>query len=68
MYSHVNASMDTQQHHICNADGDFLIVPQKGSLVVHTELGRIGVMPTEICIVPRGIIFQVVLPETYPNL
>ena len=42
-----------------NSDGDFLIVPQTGSLYITTELGRIVVEPTESCVVPRGIKFGV---------
>jgi homogentisate 1,2-dioxygenase len=38
-----------------------LMVPQLGSLVVHTELGRLGVKPGEICVVPRGIKIKVEL-------
>lgn len=42
-----------------NADGEMLIVPQTGSLQICTELGRLIVHPTEIVVIPRGIVFQV---------
>eukprot|EP00834_Sanchytrium_tribonematis_P003145 NODE_113_length_18482_cov_1.630746.p8 type:complete len:320 gc:universal NODE_113_length_18482_cov_1.630746:3933-2974(-) len=42
-----------------NSDGDYLIVPQQGTLDILTELGRLIVEPLEICIIPRGIRFQV---------
>jgi homogentisate 1,2-dioxygenase len=42
-----------------DADGELLIVPQQGTLVVHTELGVLDVEPGEICAVPRGIKFRV---------
>jgi len=42
-----------------NSDGDLLIVPQVGSLLLLTELGRLIVHPTEICVIPRGIVFSV---------
>ena len=42
-----------------NSDGDFLIVPQLGTLEVITELGRMIVPPQEICVIPRGIVFSV---------
>ncbi len=45
--------------HMYNSDGDFLIVPQQRTLWVQTELGRMTVMPGEICILPRGIVFTV---------
>jgi homogentisate 1,2-dioxygenase len=47
---------------MCNADGDFLIVPQQGSLLFITEMGKLHVRPSEIIVVPRGIKFSVV-PE-----
>ena len=46
-----------------NADGDLLIVPQAGKLLVRTECGHMEVAPTEICVIPRGIKFQVRLPD-----
>ncbi|KAG0652769.1 Homogentisicase [Hyphodiscus hymeniophilus] len=46
-----------------SADGDFLIVPQHGVLDIRTELGKILVRPNEICVIPRGIRYQVMLPE-----
>ncbi|KAI6170319.1 Homogentisate 1,2-dioxygenase [Aphelenchoides besseyi] len=42
-----------------NADGDFLIVPQLGSLNITTEFGRMRVDPLEICVIPQGIRFAV---------
>lgn len=42
-----------------NADGDFLIVPQTGTLRIFTEMGRMEVNPNEICVIPRGIKFKV---------
>lgn len=42
-----------------NSDGDFLIVPQQGSLLVTTEFGRMLVEPNEICVIQRGIRFNV---------
>lgn len=46
-----------------SADGDFLIVLQHGVLDIQTELGRILVRPNEICVIPRGIRYRVMLPE-----
>src|SRR5580658_10317921 len=46
-----------------DADAELLIVPQQGSLLVVTELGRIGVEPHEIVVVPRGVRFRVELPD-----
>jgi homogentisate 1,2-dioxygenase len=44
-----------------DADGELLIVPQQGALLVRTELGVMSVAPGEICVVPRGIRFRVEL-------
>lgn len=41
-----------------NADGDFLIVPENGGLKIATEFGVMHVEPWEICVIPRGIKFQ----------
>jgi homogentisate 1,2-dioxygenase len=46
-----------------SADGDFLIVPQAGSLSIKTELGRLVVNPKEIGVIPRGIKFAVDVSE-----
>jgi homogentisate 1,2-dioxygenase len=56
-----NASM--QRRAFSDADGELLIVPQAGSLLIDTELGRLGVSPGQIVVVPRGFKFRVQLPE-----
>lgn len=42
-----------------NSDGDFLIVPQLGSLNITTEFGKLHVSPKEIIVIPRGIKFSI---------
>ena len=46
-----------------NADGDFLIVPERGTLDIQTELGHLLVRSNEIVVIPRGIRFRVMLPD-----
>jgi homogentisate 1,2-dioxygenase len=46
-----------------NFDGELLIVPEQGSLLIVTELGVLEVEPCEIALIPRGIKFRVELPE-----
>ena len=46
-----------------NSDGEMLLVPQQGRLVLATELGVLDVAPGEIAVVPRGIKFRVDLPD-----
>ena len=46
-----------------NADGEMMLVPQQGELVLSTELGKLSVAPGEIAVVPRGMKFRVELVE-----
>ena len=46
------------------SDGDLLIVPQKGSLKITTEFGKMIVNPNEICVIQRGMRFSVEIKET----
>ncbi|UXR64443.1 homogentisate 1,2-dioxygenase [Bdellovibrio bacteriovorus] len=52
-------SKDMGSRYFMNADGDFLLVPQKGSLHVKTEMGLIEMEPGEIAVIPRGMKFQI---------
>lgn len=44
-----------------NSDGEMLIVPEMGEILIQTELGRIGLRPGEIAVIPRGVRFRVML-------
>ncbi|KAF2158854.1 hypothetical protein M409DRAFT_71414 [Zasmidium cellare ATCC 36951] len=46
-----------------SADGDLLVILQQGVLDIRTELGYLLVRPNEICVIPRGIRYNVALPE-----
>jgi homogentisate 1,2-dioxygenase len=48
-----------------DADGELLIVPQLGHLLLVTELGVIEVGPGEIAVVPRGVKFRVELLDAH---
>ena len=61
------ANKDMTDRFFFNADGDLLIVPQAGRLLIRTEFGRLDVEPTEICVIPRGVKFQVRLPDKTSN-
>lgn len=54
-----NRSMDDSC--LANADGDLLLVPQMGRLLVTTEFGKLHVPPGEVCVVQRGMRFSVAL-------
>lgn len=59
---HVHLYHFTQSHahrYLMNADGDYLFVPQTGTLQIKTEMGVMTVEPCEIAVVPRGMKFQV---------
>ncbi|PNY27490.1 Homogentisate 1,2-dioxygenase [Tolypocladium capitatum] len=49
-----------------SADGDLLIVPQEGDLDVRTEFGWLLVRQMEICVIPRGVKYQVHLRHGRP--
>jgi homogentisate 1,2-dioxygenase len=44
-----------------DADGDLLIVPERGGLILRTELGILDANPGEIALIPRGMKFRVEL-------
>lgn len=56
-----NRSMD--KRFLCDADGELLIVPQEGRIELATEMGRLLLEPQEIAVIPRGVRFQVRLPD-----
>lgn len=57
------ANRSMQGRFFYNADGEMLIVPQQGRLLLATELGRLEVEPQEIAVIPRGVRFRVELPD-----
>ena len=57
------ANISMQDRFFCNADGELLVVPQLGGLLLHTECGILDVAPGEISVIPRGIKFRVVLQD-----
>lgn len=44
-----------------NSDGELLIVPERGGLLIRTELGLLRAEPGEVALVPRGVRFRVEL-------
>ena len=57
------ANRSMAQRALVNADGEMLLVPQQGRLVLTTELGILDVKPGEVALVPRGMAFSVALPD-----
>lgn len=56
-----NSSMKNRAFY--NADGDFLIVPQAGNLLIFTEFGKMQVKPNEIAVIQQGMRFSVHISE-----
>jgi homogentisate 1,2-dioxygenase len=52
-----NRSMD--RRYFYNADAEMMLVPQQGSLLIFSELGKIETAPGEIAVIPRGVKFSV---------
>ncbi|MFR9673966.1 homogentisate 1,2-dioxygenase [Streptomyces sp. TR06-5] len=46
-----------------DADGELLIVPERGGLLLHTEFGLLRADPGHVALVPRGVRFRVELAE-----
>ncbi|KZL28970.1 homogentisate 1,2-dioxygenase [Pseudovibrio sp. WM33] len=64
MAAHVYlANSDMEDEYFYSADGELLVVPQIGRLKIATEFGVIDLEPLEICILPRGVVFKVSLPD-----
>ena len=57
------AGRSMERRAFVNADGEMLLVPQQGRLVITTELGVLDVKPGEIAVLPRGMAFKVALPD-----
>ncbi|MFC9425145.1 homogentisate 1,2-dioxygenase [Streptomyces sp. NPDC056987] len=54
---HANAPMTDRV--FSDADGELLIVPERGGLLIRTELGLLAARPGEVALIPRGVRFRV---------
>ena len=59
------ANADMGQRALVNADGEMLLVPQLGRLLIDTEMGRLAVAPGEVALLPRGVAFSIALPDSH---
>ncbi len=57
------ANQSMTDRYLVNTDGEMLIVPQSGGLMLHTELGCLHIAPGEIAVVPRGMRMRVALTD-----
>ena len=53
------ANRSMTNRYFSNADGEMMLVPQQGSLLIFSELGKMEVKPGEIAVVPRGVKIKV---------
>nr|WP_200182758.1 homogentisate 1,2-dioxygenase [Tomitella biformata] len=51
------ATAPMADRYLCNADGEMLIVPQDGALLLRTEFGLLRVEPGEFAVIGRGVRF-----------
>jgi homogentisate 1,2-dioxygenase len=57
------ANRSMERRALVNADGEMLLVPQQGRLLLTTEMGMLEVRPGEVALIPRGVVFKVGLPD-----
>lgn len=56
---HANSSMTGRV--FSDSDGELLVVPEQGGLLLRTEFGLLRVEPGEVALIPRGVRFRVEL-------
>jgi homogentisate 1,2-dioxygenase len=56
-----NRPMDSRV--FSSSDGELLIVPERGGLLLRTELGVLAAAPGHVALIPRGVRFRVELPD-----
>jgi len=61
LYAFSKTSSDT---FYCNADAEWLWIPQKGNLELETEFGSLRIQAGEIAVIPRGVKFRLTLHST----
>ncbi|MGH7185393.1 MAG: homogentisate 1,2-dioxygenase, partial [Pseudomonadota bacterium] len=57
------ANRSMTNRYFSNADGEMMIVPQQGGVLVFSELGKVEASPGELAVIPRGMKFKVGLPD-----
>ncbi len=53
------ATESMRSRYFCDADGELLIVPQDGNILVHTEFGKLLIEPGQFTVIARAIRFRV---------
>ncbi|HEX7853120.1 MAG TPA: homogentisate 1,2-dioxygenase [Sphingobium sp.] len=61
---HLYAANRSMEHRaFFSADGEMLILPQRGTLRIVTEMGVLRLAPLEMALIPRGVRFRVELVD-----
>lgn len=55
------ANADMTDRVFSDSDGELLIVPERGGLLLRTELGLLAARPGDMALIPRGVRFRVEL-------
>ena len=58
------ATVSMVKRAFASAEGEWLIVPQQGGLLIVTEMGRLRIDPGSVALLPRGMKFRVELTES----
>ncbi|KOU18233.1 homogentisate 1,2-dioxygenase [Streptomyces sp. WM6368] len=58
------ANADMTDRVFSDSDGELLIVPERGGLLLRTELGLLAARPGDMALIPRGVRFRVELLDS----
>ncbi len=58
-------NLSMEKRYFSNSDGEMLVVPYQGMVILHTEFGILEIQPGAIAVIPRGIKFKVSIKETH---
>ena len=60
---HLYFANQSMRRYFYTADGELLIIPQSGRILLLTETGRLELEPLEVAVIPRGLKFKVELVD-----
>ncbi|MEC9284135.1 MAG: homogentisate 1,2-dioxygenase [Bdellovibrionota bacterium] len=56
---HYSFNQSMKNEYFYSADSEILLIPQKETLIIHTETGKFNISPLEIIVIPRGMKFKI---------
>jgi homogentisate 1,2-dioxygenase len=57
------ANCAMKNRYFYNADGEFLLVPEMGAILLRTEFGTMHLRPGELAVIPPGVRYSVDVPD-----